>query len=206
MHDHVDSVLAFAVTYDYRCPFARNVHEHVLLGLAAGAPWDVAFVPFSLSQVHVSRGEPDVWDDPARVHDLLAMRVGVAVRDRWPERFRATHGALFAARHDEGLDLRDDGVLAEVVSRQGLDARAVLEWAAGDEVRDTLRREHEAAVAEHDIFGVPTVVVDGRAVFVRLMERSGGDAQRARRTVERLLDIVRYWPDLNELKATRIPR
>ena len=27
----------FAVTWDYRCPFARNAHEHVLDGLAAGA-------------------------------------------------------------------------------------------------------------------------------------------------------------------------
>ena len=28
---------AFAVTWDYRCPFARNIHEHLLTGLAAGA-------------------------------------------------------------------------------------------------------------------------------------------------------------------------
>jgi hypothetical protein len=49
--------LAFAVTWDYRCPFARNAHEHVLDGLAAGAEWDVTFLPFSLGQVHVV-GQP----------------------------------------------------------------------------------------------------------------------------------------------------
>jgi hypothetical protein len=198
--------VAFGITYDYRCPFARNLHEHVLLGLADGARWDVAFVPFSLNQVHVSPGEPDVWDDPARARDLLAMRVGVAVRDRWPERFREVHAALFAARHGEGLDLRDADVVGRVVAEQGLDGREVLEWAASSVVGDALRRDHEAAVAEHDVFGVPTVIVDGRAVFIRLMERPHGDAARACRTVERLLDIVRAWPELNELKATTIPR
>ena len=58
--------LSFAVTWDYRCPFARNFHEHVLTGLEAGADWDVRFVPFSLDQVHVAEGDPDVWDDPSR--------------------------------------------------------------------------------------------------------------------------------------------
>jgi hypothetical protein len=46
----------FAVTWDYRCPFARNAHEHVLTGLTAGADWQVTFVPFSLGQVHVEEG------------------------------------------------------------------------------------------------------------------------------------------------------
>ena len=49
-------IAPFAVTWDYRCPFARNAHEHVVLGLAAGAPWDVTFLPFSLDQVHVEEG------------------------------------------------------------------------------------------------------------------------------------------------------
>lgn len=47
---------SFAVTWDYRCPFARNAHEHVLAGLAGGADWNVRFVPFSLGQVHVEPG------------------------------------------------------------------------------------------------------------------------------------------------------
>jgi hypothetical protein len=42
--------LQFTVTYDYRCPFARNAHEHVLDGLESGADWDVRFLPFSLTQ------------------------------------------------------------------------------------------------------------------------------------------------------------
>ncbi len=49
---------SFAVTWDYRCPFARNAHEHVVAGLEAGADWEVDFLPFSLNQMHVEEGDP----------------------------------------------------------------------------------------------------------------------------------------------------
>src|SRR5688572_33244009 len=70
----------FSVTWDYRCPFARNAHEHVLEGLRAGAPWDVTFVPFSLGQVHVAEGEPDIWGRWQEDSGLLALQAGVVVR------------------------------------------------------------------------------------------------------------------------------
>ena len=92
----------FAVTWDYRCPFARNAHEHLAVALADGADWQVTFLPFSLSQVHVPEGGTPVWDDPAKAKDLLALAAGVVVRDRYPERFLDAHVALFAARHDGG--------------------------------------------------------------------------------------------------------
>ena len=38
---------SFGLTYDYRCPFARLVHDHVVEGLRDGADWDVTFLPFS---------------------------------------------------------------------------------------------------------------------------------------------------------------
>ena len=68
--------------------------------------WDVTFLPFSLSQVHVPEGGAPVWDDPAKAKDLLALAAGVVVRDQYPDRFLDAHVALFAARHDQGLDLR----------------------------------------------------------------------------------------------------
>src|ERR1700678_362402 len=63
---------SFAVTYDYRCPFARNAHEHLVTALRSGADWDVDFVPFSLSQIHDEEGDVPVWEDPDRASDLLA--------------------------------------------------------------------------------------------------------------------------------------
>ena len=94
------------MTWDYRCPFARNGHEHILDGLEAGAEWDVTFVPYFLNQGMGLEGQ-DTWEDPAHQADLLALAAGVAVRDRFPEHFLAVHRSLFAARHDEAGDLRD---------------------------------------------------------------------------------------------------
>jgi hypothetical protein len=52
---------------------------------------------------------------------------------------------------------------------------------------------------------VPTFVTGERAVFVRLMRRPAGP-EAARSTLERVIAMVGDWPDLNEFKATRIPR
>ena len=197
---------AFGLTWDYRCPFARNMHEHVVAGLRAGAAWRVTFIPFSLNQVHVREGERDVWDDPKRARDLLAMQVGIAIRDGWPEHFLDAHIALFAARHDRGMDLRDEQVLATVLKELGLPPETVLDKARGGEPLETFRRQHEDAVAEHSVFGVPTVILDGRAVFLRIMDRPGDHGGHARDTVDRLLDLIAGWPELNEFKYTQIPR
>jgi hypothetical protein len=47
--------------------------------------------------------------------------------------------------------------------------------------------------------------VGDRAVFIRLMQRKTDPAE-ARTTLDRLLEALTTWPELNELKATRIPR
>lgn len=198
--------VSFTVTWDYRCPFARNAVEHILAGLDGGAPWDVRFAAFSLNQVHAHEGGPDVWDDPAMRSTLLAMEAGIAVRDHFPDSFRKVHGALFTARHDEGRDLREEEVVRTVLTEQGVDADAVLTEIENGKPLDTFRREHEQLVAEHSVFGVPTFVAEGEAVFVRLMNRPGGDTELARRTVDRVLHLVVGWPELNEFKHTTIAR
>jgi len=199
------STLRFAVTYDYRCPVARNAHEHVLAGLSHGADWEVRFVPFCLSQVHVEPGEPAVWDDPGRVADLLALASSLVVRERWPSQFPAAHRALFCARHDDGGDLRSAAVVAEALDRVGVDAEVVLAEVAAGWPRQRLRQEHEQAVADHRVFGVPTFLVDGQAAFVRLLSRPGDDAGAARALVEQIVQMVGQQPTINELKHTTVP-
>ncbi len=200
------SVSEFAVTWDYRCPFARNFCEHVLAGLEGGAPWNVRFVPFSLDQVHVEEGEVDAWDNPRAGRSLLAGQVGVAVRDQWPDKFLAAHAAVFACRHDHGGDLRDEAVLKAALSSVGLNADEVFAEVTAGWPLETFRKEHEHVVADHRCFGVPTVIVNESAVFVRIMDRPRGDAEKAIRTVERVLDLLVGWTDLNEFKRTTIPR
>lgn len=196
----------FAVTWDYRCPFARNAHEHLVLALADGAGWDVTFLPFSLSQTHVPEGGTPVWDDPAKANDLTALAAGVVVRDQYPDRFLDAHLALFTARHDDGLDLRLPEVVSGVLDRVEVPGDKVLaEIESGAPVQE-IRRAHELAVSRWDVFGVPTYVVDDRAVFVRLMSRPEGDAALARRTMEGVLGLFETMPDLNEFKHTTLDR
>ena len=195
---------SFAVTWDYRCPFARNAHEHLAAALAAGADWDVTFLPFSLSQAHVPEGGTPVWDDPDKAKDLLALAAGVVVRDQYPDQFLDAHIALFSARHDEGLDLRKPDVVASVLDRVGVPGdKVVAEVASGAVVQD-IRRAHEHAVGQLDVFGVPTFIVNDAAVFVRLMSRPAGDATLAQRTVQGVLDLFETMPDLNEFKYTKL--
>src|SRR4051812_49141247 len=113
--------LSFGVTFDYRCPFARNAHEHLVAGLEAGADWDVQFLPFSLSQNKVEPGAPSVWEQPDQDSGILALQLGVAIRDTQPEHFLEAHRALFAIRHDEGKSQRDEAILRATLEGVGVD-------------------------------------------------------------------------------------
>jgi hypothetical protein len=196
----------FTVTWDYRCPFARNAHEHLIEGLRGGADWNVRFVPFSLGQVHVAEGEPDVWDRPESDSGLLALQVGVVVRDRFPERFLDVHEALFALRHDQGRHLEDEAEVRRTLTEAGVDADAVLAEVATGAPLATVREEHTAAANDHEVWGVPTFVQNDGAVFVRLMERPKGDAEVARRTIDKVVDLLSGFPELNEFKHTSLKR
>jgi hypothetical protein len=198
---------SFAVTWDYRCPFARNAHEHLLTGLAGDADWDVTFLPSSLGQVHVEEGQPSVWEKPEQDSGIIALQAGVVVRDDYPDRFPAVHRALFTARHDQALKLDDPQVVRDVLRKQGVDDRAVFELIESGDALGRVQAEHEQYVSSHSVWGVPTFIVDDQAVFVRLMHRSpaGSDPVESIRTVHRVVDLL-GWADLNEFKHTSIPR
>lgn len=197
----------FSITFDYLCPFARNANEHVVAGLRGGAGWDVGFVPYSLAQGHVEEGQPAVWElaDPHATAGILALQIGLAVRDRDPDRFPDVHEALFAARHDRGEDLRDREVVSAVLERVGL-APAEL-FSAVDEggLLGQLQKEHQRAVREHDVWGVPTFITDRRAVFVRLLDRPDGDSALAATRIEQVVDLVDGPLALHEFKQTDLP-
>lgn len=198
---------SFAVTWDYRCPFARNAHEHLLTGLAADADWDVTFLPFSLGQVHVEEGAPSVWEKPEQDGGIVALQAGVFVRDEHPELFPAVHRALFAARHDQARKLDDPQVVRGVLREHGIDDEAVFADIESGAVLERVKAEHERYATSNSVWGVPTFIVDDQAVFVRLMHRSptGADPNESIRTIDRVVDLL-GWADLNEFKHTSIPR
>jgi protein-disulfide isomerase-like protein with CxxC motif len=197
----------FGITFDYLCPFARNANEHVIAGLRGGSDWSVEFVPFSLAQGHVDDGEAAVWDrdQPNLASGVLALQVGIAVREHAPDRFLDVHEALFAARHDLGHDIKDRAVLSRVLIDAGVDPEQTFDAVDDGTPLKLLREEHEAAVRDHQVWGVPTFIAGGRAVFVRLMDRPDGDTQVAARRIEQVVGLVVDAPQLHEFKQTDLP-
>ncbi len=196
---------AFAITYDYRCPFARIAHDHVIAGLRAGAEWDVTFLPFSLGQAHVEEGGVDVWDDPEKDTGLLAEQISVATRDKFPDQFLDLHAALFEYRHADGGNLQDRDQLTRLMEGANVDPAAVWDEVDSGRALAKVKDDHTTWVGSHKVWGVPTFIVDDKAVFVRLMNRADGDGELAIGTIERVLDEI-DWPILNEFKHTSIPR
>jgi 2-hydroxychromene-2-carboxylate isomerase len=196
---------SFAVTFDYRCPYARIAHDHIVTGLRGGADWDVTFLPFSLGQVHVEEGRPSVWEQPSQDSGIVAMQASIAVRDTQPERFVDAHHAVFRHRHVHAGDLRSREALSDVLARHRVDVPAVWDEVDSGRPLATIEKEHTAFAESHRVWGVPTFVVGDSAAFVRLLAPADDDPELAVRTVERLLDQIE-WPLLNELKHTSIPR
>ena len=63
---------------------------------------------------------------------------------------------------------------------------------------------HEAAVNDHQVFGVPTFIAGDASAFVRIMTRPNGDASLARFTIEHVLELLVIHPEINEFKHTSI--
>ncbi len=195
---------AFGLTYDYRCPFARLVHDHVVEGLRAGADWNVTFLPFCLGQAHVEDGDVDIWERPDDDSGLFALQLSIALRDHQPHAFLDFHQRMFNHRHQGGGSLRDTSVLTRIVTEAGGDAAAALAEVESGRPLGVIRTEHTTYVRSHHVWGTPTFVVDDKAVFVRLLDHAHGDADTATRTVNRILDDI-DWPVLNEFKHTSVP-
>lgn len=192
----------FTITYDYLCPFARIANETLVDALESGAEYAVTFSPFSLTQNSRSATEPSVWDGPDSIDGARGVRAlvwSMAIRDAFPSAFLDFHRAVFVARHDAGLDIDDEAVLSSIVSNVGVDTGAVAGIVDSGVPLAVVRREHQALVEDHGVFGVPTFVAGGEAVFVRFMERN------RREDLARVIDML-DWSNLNEFKRTKVPR
>ena len=195
---------SFGLTYDYRCPFARLVHDHVVEGLRAGAEWNVTFLPFCLGQAHVEEGQPDIWETPEMDSGLLALQLSISIRDQQPHLFIDFHQAMFNHRHAGGGSLREHRVLEDIMSSHGVDAAAAFADVATGRPLEVVKSEQTQYVRSHQVWGTPTFIVGEKSVFVRLLDHAHGDAKIAATTINRILDDI-DWPILNEFKHTSIP-
>jgi hypothetical protein len=195
---------SFDLSFDYRCPFAKNMHLHVITALRAGGDFDVTFMPWSLSQGSRPDGAPDVWNDPAYDGDLLSLTVGISIRDQQPDLFLDAHEALFRARHGGRKRLVTLDEIGDVLAPLGVDLPLVAADVAS-------RRPHEVIAASHkefdrfEAFGVPTFVVNDQATFVRYMSEPSEDAHASVELITTLVNMMASRPDLNEFKHTQLP-
>ena len=196
---------SFDLSFDYRCPFAKNIHLHVITALRAGADFDVSFAPWSLSQGSRNDGAPDVWNDPAYDADLISLASAISVRDEQSEYFLDAHEALFRARHDRAIRLVTLDEISNVLAPLGVDMAKVAADVAS-------RRPHDVIAASHkeferfEAFGVPTFVVNDDATFVRYMSEPSEDPEASVELINSLLDMMTNRSDINEFKHTRLPR
>ena len=196
-------MLNFQLSYDYRCPFAKNLHLHAVAALRAGADFDVTFVPWTMSQGYRAEGAPDVWDDPSRDGELLALAVSTSVRDHQPEHFLDVHEALFRARHERAIRLVNDDEIAAALSSTGVDLDAVVADVAS-------RRPHRVigesfvAFERYEAFGVPTFVVGTDATFVRYMNAPTQDTAASTALITSLVTLITEQSALNEFKHTKV--
>ncbi len=194
---------AFQLSYDYRCPFAKNIHLHVITALRAGADVGVTFVPWTMSQGYRASGAPDVWDDPARDPEHLALAVSTSVRDLQPESFLDVHEALFRARHERAIRLVTGDEIKEALGGIDVDLNLVFEDLAS-------RRPHKVIgesfreFERYEAFGVPTFVVGEDATFVRYMNPPS-DPQASIALIESLVTLMTDNSALNEFKHTKVP-
>src|SRR5947209_12475148 len=175
---------AFAITYDYRCPFARVLHELTLDGLEAGAGWEVTLVPLSLNLQLVNSAE-ELFADSRHRRALLALEVSAAVSLAWPDRHPTAHRALFNVFHVNGRSLYRPEVLTAALRSVGLDSDEVVALAGSMAVRDHLLATFQH-LQDRGVDGVPTVITGDTAALVRLRPQACDPVSR----VETVLDVV----------------
>lgn len=195
----------FDLSYDYRCPFAKNIHLHMVKALQAGADFNVTFVPWTMSQGHKASGAPDVWDDTSRDAEHLALCVSISVRDNQPEHFLTVHEALYRARHEQAIRLVSWEEIESVLSPLGVDLEAV-KADVGTRRPHAVLAESFAKMATVEAFGVPTFVVNGDATFVRYMDPPTDDAQGSVKIISTLVGLMENNFAINEFKHTKVSR
>jgi 2-hydroxychromene-2-carboxylate isomerase len=197
-------VTSFDLSYDYRCPFAKNIHLHVLKALEAGADFNVNFVPWTMTQGYQEDGAPGVWNDPSFDAEHLSLAVSVSVRDEQPDLFFAAHEALFRARHEQAIRLVTIEEIDSVLRPLGVDMEQVRIDVASRRPHEVIGKSYEE-FSTYEAFGVPTFVVNGDATFVRYMVPPNGDAAESVKIIQSMITLMALEPNLNEFKHTRLP-
>lgn len=109
-----------------------------------------------------ARGLPLVWPAVFPANSLVAARLAlVGERHGFVAPFSR---AVFAAEFQEGRDIADRALLAEILTSLGLDAEAMLAEAGSPEIKAALVARTEEATAR-GIFGAPSLFTPDGELF-----------------------------------------
>jgi hypothetical protein len=98
-----------------------------------------------------------MWSGPA-------LRTAIAVREAHGNAaVGAFYKAVSDAVHQRGERADDHGVLEASLREAGVEPELLQRALADPATWETVQREHDDVVAEHQAFGVPTIVLDGGA-------------------------------------------
>ncbi|WP_049901889.1 DsbA family oxidoreductase [Halococcus agarilyticus] len=100
-------------------------------------------------------------DEVPKVDSLNAQVVSRYVRNEYPNQWAEVNAAIFDALWEDGRDISDDGVLAEIAAGAGVDRDEIHDTIADDERRSQLFERFEKARRD-GVTDVPTFIVDGR--------------------------------------------
>jgi len=192
------AAIELEVFYDYNCPFVYRAAT-MLAGVNGARDVQVTWRYFSLTQVNSREEGWTVWgaNGTEPVRGRLAFKAAEAARRQG--RFDEIHPALLKARHQDRLDLDDVQVIERIANENGLDMERFRRDVAAPDILGSLARDHTQAVAEHGVFGTPTLVfAGGGSAYVRLADApEAGDAVRI---FDSLVAVAAREPRILEIK------
>jgi 2-hydroxychromene-2-carboxylate isomerase len=150
---------------------AKIVYRPMLLGgvfkatgnsTPAALPAKARFMHDDIKRFAVRYGVPFVQNPHFPINTLSLMRGAVAAKRLGC--FTSYCDAVFDATWAERKAMGDPAVVAEVLTKAGIDARALFALTEDQGVKDELRATTEEAVAR-GAFGAPTCFVDGVMFF-----------------------------------------
>ena len=209
------------VFYDVHCPYSDRVLAWLAdLGRDVAAP---EYRTFPLEQVNhdASATSWRIWDQPLDYEHYLGRQdrralpafVAIVLAERVApigavDRYRLL---VSRARHGLGRDVTEREFLLELADEAGVDAPALGRLLDDEEAlawgRARIAEDWADARGEFEIFGVPTVRVDGVPPFYLRLERvpRGDDA---RELLESIRAFGRRLPQVVEIKVperARVP-